>query len=169
MTHPKDVVKEGERVRIKIEKVHDDTGKLSFSIRDTVEHPWDGIRTKYSENETVKGTVSKIADFGAFVKLEPGIEGLVHISEIAHHRVVRVSTHLNQGDLVEVKILSIDTEKQKLGLSIKATQTAPIKPGKEKKEEVDEPLRELAVKESESPLKGGTDRRSGGEDIGLNW
>ncbi len=169
VTHPKDVVKEGERVRIKIEKVHDDTGKLSFSIRDTVEHPWDGIRTKYSENETVKGTVSKIADFGAFVKLEPGIEGLVHISEIAHHRVVRVSTHLNQGDLVEVKILSIDTEKQKLGLSIKATQTAPIKPGKEKKEEVDEPLRELAVKESESPLKGGTDRRSGGEDIGLNW
>lgn len=169
VSHPKDVVAEGERVKIKIEKIDGDSGKLSFSIRDTIEHPWDGIRSKYSENETVTGTVTKTADFGAFVKLEPGIEGLVHISEIAHHRVVRVSTHVNPGDQVSVKILSIDTEKQKLGLSIKATQTAPVKADKVKKEEVDEPIRDMAVPESNEPLKGGTGRKTGGEDIGLNW
>lgn len=169
VSDPKEVVSEGERVKIKIDRIDEESGKLSFSIRDTIEAPWDGIRTKYSENETVTGTVTKIADFGAFVKLEPGIEGLVHISEIAHHRVVKISTHINTGDQVSVKILSIDTEKQKLGLSIKATQTAPVKADKAKKEQVEEPLREMAVPESDEPLLGGTGRKSGGEDIGLNW
>lgn len=170
VTHPKEVVSQGERVKVKVEKINQETGKLSFSIRDTIEHPWDNIESNYSEQETVKGTVSKIAEFGAFVKLEPGIEGLVHISEIAHHRVVKVSNHVNRGDEVEVKILSIDTDKQKLGLSIKATQAAPIKPEKKNEnEEIDEPLREMAVPKSDAPLKGGTDRKTGGENIGLNW
>ena len=136
-------------------------------IRDS---PWDDIGSKFSANEQVTGTVSKLADFGAFVKLAPGIEGLVHISEIAHHRVMRVSNHLNVGDQIEVKILSIDTDKQKLGLSIKATQAAPVKAVKSKDaEDQDAPIRESAVPQSNAPLKGGTDRKSGGEGIGLNW
>ena len=169
VTHPKEVVTEGERVKVKVEKINNDTGKISLSIRDTLEHPWDNIQSKYAPNETVKGTVSKLAEFGAFVKLEPGIEGLVHISEIAHHRVMRVSNHLNVGDEVEVKILSMDTDKQKLGLSIKATMAAPVKAEKKTDEDVDEPIRESAVPKSNEPLKGGTDRKSGGEEIGLNW
>ncbi len=169
VTHPKEVVSEGERVKVKVEKVNRETGKISLSIRDTLEHPWDNIGTKYTVQETVPGTVTKIADFGAFVRLEPGIEGLVHISEIAHHRVVRISNYLKQGDQVEVKILSIDPEKQKLGLSIKANQAAPVKVEKTSEDEADEPLRESAVPPSQQPLRGGTDRKTGGEDIGLNW
>ncbi|MEM9411871.1 MAG: S1 RNA-binding domain-containing protein, partial [Planctomycetota bacterium] len=169
VTNPKDVVTEGEKVKVKIEKINEETGKLSLSIRDTIEHPWDGIESRHAANEMVKGTVTKLSEFGAFVKLEPGVEGLVHISEIAHHRVVKVSNHVNRGDEVEVKILSIDTQKQKMSLSIKATQTAPVTPEKQKKEEVDEPIRELAVPQSDQPLKGGTDRKTGGEEIGLNW
>ncbi len=170
VTHPKDVVTQGEKVKVKVEKINQETGKISLSIRDTIEHPWDDIGSRYSEQDIVKGTVSKIAEFGAFVKLEPGIEGLVHISEIAHHRVVKVSNHLNRGDEVEVKILSIDTDKQKIGLSVKATQAVPVKPEKQQdKDEMDEPIREMAVPKSEAPLKGGMDRRTGGEDIGLNW
>lgn len=170
VTHPKEVVTEGERVKVKIESVNQDTGKISLSIRDMIEHPWDDINSKFMVNEQVTGTVSKLADFGAFVKLAPGIEGLVHISEIAHHRVMRVSNHLKVGDQIEVKILSIDTEKQKLGLSVKATQEAPVKAVKSKDTEDDNaPIRESAVPESGAPLKGGTDRKSGGEGIGLNW
>ena len=115
VTHPKEIVSEGERVKVKVEKINQETGKISLSIRDMIEHPWDDINSKFAVNDVAKGTVTKLADFGAFVKLAPGIEGLVHVSEIAHHRVMRVSNHLNVGDEVEVKVLSLDTEKQKLG------------------------------------------------------
>ena len=168
--HPKEVVSEGEKVTVKVETVNKETGKIGLSIRDMMTHPWEDIDTKYSVNDIVKGTVTKIADFGAFVKLEPGIEGLVHISAIAHHRVMRVSSHINAGDSVKVKILSIDPEKQKLGLSIKATLAAPEVTKKPREEEIEQPLRELAVKKDpDAPLKGGTDRKSGGENVGLNW
>ena len=170
VTHPKDILSEGEAIKVKVEKIAKDTGKLSLSRRDTMAHPWDGIESKYTVDSLVKGTVSRIADFGAFVRLEPGIEGLIHISELAHHRVVRVKNVVNEGDSVEVKVLSLDREAQKMGLSLKATMKAPEKKKKEKPEEVDEPLRELAVKKTnDAPLKGGTGRKSGGEDIGLTF
>lgn len=168
VTHPKDILKEGESIKVKVEKINSETGKISLSHRDTMDHPWDGIESKYPVNSTVSGKVSRIADFGAFVRLEPGIEGLIHISELAHHRVVKVKNIVKEGDSVEVKVLSLDREAQKLGLSLKATQKAPEKKTSEKPEEVDEPLRELAIKKQDnSPLKGGTGRKSGGEDIGL--
>lgn len=169
VTHPKDVLKEGEAIKVKIEKINAETGKLSLSHRDTMDHPWDGIESKYPVNSTVSGKVSRIADFGAFVRLEPGIEGLIHISELAHHRVVKVKNVVKEGDSVEVKVLSLDRDAQKLGLSLKATQKAPERKSDQKPEEIDEPLRELAIKKQDSgPLKGGTGRKSGGEDIGLN-
>ena len=168
VTHPKDVLKEGEAIKVKVEKISSETGKISLSHRDTMDHPWEGIESKYPVNSTVSGKVSRIADFGAFVRLEPGIEGLIHISELAHHRVVKVKNIVKEGDSVEVKVLSLDRDAQKLGLSLKATQKAPEKKQSEKPEEIDEPLRELAIKKQDnSPLKGGTGRKSGGEDIGL--
>lgn len=168
VTHPKDVLKEGESIKVKVEKIQADTGKISLSHRDTMDHPWDGIESKYPVNSTVSGKVSRIADFGAFVRLEPGIEGLIHISELAHHRVVKVKNIVKEGDSVEVKVLSLDRDAQKLGLSLKATQKPPERKNAEKPEEVDEPLRDLAVKkQTDAPLKGGTGRKSGGEDFGL--
>ncbi len=168
VTHPKDILKEGEAIKVKIDKIDAESGKLSLSHRDTMEHPWDGIESKYPVNSTVSGKVSRIADFGAFVRLEPGIEGLIHISELAHHRVVKVKNIVKEGDSVEVKVLSLDRDAQKLGLSLKATQQAPVKKSNKPAEEIDEPLRDLAIKkQDDGPLKGGTGRKSGGEDIGL--
>lgn len=168
VTHPKDILKEGEAIKVKIEKINSETGKISLSHRDTMDHPWDGIESKYPVNSTVSGKVSRIADFGAFVRLEPGIEGLIHISELAHHRVVKVKNIVKDGDSVEVKVLSLDRDAQKLGLSLKATTKAPERKSDKTAEEIDEPLRELAVKkQDDGPLKGGTSRKSGGEDIGL--
>lgn len=98
----------------------------------------------------------------------PGVEGLIHISELAHHRIRAVGDVVKEGEVVEVKILSIDKEDQRIGLSLKATQAAPeVTKAEEAGEE--EPPRELVVAKRKGPLKGGTDRPSGGESVGLNW
>ena len=168
--HPSEVVKEGDKVKVKVEKYDTETGKMSLSYRDTLEDPWQSLGDQFSADDIVKGTVTRVADFGAFVKIAPAIEGLVHISELSYKRVARVSSVLNEGDEIEVKILTIDTQAQKVSLSLKATQ-APPKPkssGGKPEEEVDEPARELVVPSSGTPLKGGRDRGSGGEGIGLN-
>ncbi len=170
VTHPKDVVEVGQAVKVKIEKIDKETGKLSLSYRDTLDHPWDNITSKYQANQVVTGTVTKLAQFGAFVKLESGIEGLVHISEIAHHRVMAAKNHVSVGEEVQVKILSIDPDSQKMSLSIKATQQAPKPKATDKKGEIQElPERESVVKKFDGELKGGTNRKSGGESVGLNW
>ncbi|MCH8150094.1 MAG: S1 RNA-binding domain-containing protein, partial [Planctomycetes bacterium] len=106
--HPSESVEVGQKIKVKIDKVDKQTGKIGLSIRDLMEHPWTNIDQKYSANTVVSGTVSRIAKFGAFVKLEPGIEGLIHISELAHQRIRRVSEAVSVGQSVDVKVLDVD-------------------------------------------------------------
>jgi small subunit ribosomal protein S1 len=169
--HPSEVFQVGQAVKVKIEKVDKQSGKISLSYRDLQEHPWDSVPGKYLASSVVTGVVSRIANFGAFVKLEPGIEGLIHISELAHHRVFAVANIVKEGDEVEVKILSVDAENQRIGLSLKATQAAPVREEKKVETEAgdDEPPRELAVPKHKGPLKGGRDKPSGGDQFGLKW
>lgn len=169
--HPSEVFQEGQDVSVRLEKINKETGKIQLSHRDTVEHPWKRVNEKYPAETTVSGTVSKVADFGAFIKLETGIEGLVHISEIAHERVKSVGAVLNEGQTVEVKILSVDPDKQKMSLSIKALLPVPEKSdvASKKKNEANEPPREMAVKKRNKPLKGGTGGGAGGDQFGLKW
>jgi small subunit ribosomal protein S1 len=168
--HPKEVLGEGEKVKVKVEKIDTQTGKIGLSLRDTQANPWDQAAAKYPETTVHKGTVTKIANFGAFVKLEPGIEGLVHISEIAHHRVTRVSSVVSEGDQVDVKVLSVDREAQKIGLSMKqAIERAPEPTDEAAADESDEPAPQPMVKARKKPLKGGTGKNSGGDQFGLNW
>jgi small subunit ribosomal protein S1 len=170
--HPKEIVKVGDRVRVKIEKIDDGANRISLSLRDTVEHPWASVSQSFKVDDVVNGIVTRTTDFGAFVKLAEGVEGLVHISELSYARVPRVTSVAKEGDSLDVKILSIDTETKKISLSHKACLAPPAPkesavPAAEP--EVIEPPRELAVKASQAPLKGGRDRKSGGEQIGLNW
>ncbi|MCL4146670.1 UNVERIFIED_CONTAM: hypothetical protein GTU68_014066 [Idotea baltica] len=169
--HPSEAVKEGESVKVKVESIDNESNRIGLSLRDTLAHPWENVSEDYQVDEIVKGTVTRIADFGAFVKLMPGVEGLVHISELAYQRVSKVSHVLTEGQEIEVKILSIDKESQKMSLSHKACLAPPPKKegGKESAPEVEEPARELAVAPTTEPLKGGNDRKTGGESIGLNW
>ena len=169
--HPSEVVKVGDKVSVKVDKIDLDANRISLSVRDTQEDPWNTVREQFSANDIVKGTVTKIADFGAFVKIAPGVEGLVHISELAYQRVARVSSVVNEGQEIEVKILSIDTDGQKISLSHKSclAPPAPKEASAKQEEAAEEPARELAVPNRTEPLKGGRDRKSGGEDIGLNW
>ena len=169
--HPSEAVKEGEGVRVKVESIDSESNRISLSLRDTTDHPWKSVSDDYSVDDIVTGKVTRIADFGAFVQLMPGVEGLVHISELSYKRVAKVSSVISEGQDLEVKILSVDKEAQKISLSHKACLTPPPKKvdGKPAVEEADVPARELAVPTSGEPLKGGNDRKSGGESIGLKW
>jgi small subunit ribosomal protein S1 len=166
--HPKEVVQVGQKVKVKVEQASAESGKISLSYRDTLEHPWKNVDQLFPNGSLVKGVVSRLADFGAFVKVAPGVEGLVHISELAHHRVYSVKNHVKEGEEVEVKVLSVDPAAQKMSLSLKATLPAPEKKVDKKEEEVIETTRPLAVPKSNQPLRGGTSRRSDGGSFGLN-
>ena len=169
VNHPSEVVSEGDKVKVRIEKINPQDGRIGLSLRALQDHPWTGIDSQFHVSDVVKGTVSRIAQFGAFVKLAPGVEGLVHISELAHHRVSMVSSVVSEGEEVDVKILSVDTEAQRISLSIKQTVSAPEVDTSSKDEGVDEPARKVSIKPSGKPLEGGINRPSGGEQFGLKW
>lgn len=171
INHPSEVLEAGQRVRVKVEKVNQDTGKISLSYRDLLTHPWTDVEQRFPLNATVKGQVTRIARFGAFVKLAPGIEGLIHISELAHHRVLQVSNVVKEGEEVEVMVVSVDEEEQRIGLSLKAAHPLAEVVADEQDDPAadDSPPPEPSVKPHQGPLRGGTDRASGGEDFGLRW
>jgi small subunit ribosomal protein S1 len=170
--HPSEVLEVGQKVKVRIEKFDKDTGKLSLSYREVGDNPWSKVESKYYVGARVNGTVSRLMEFGAFVKLEPGVEGLIHISELAHGRVFRTGDIVSEGQDVEVKVLSIDKEKQRIGLSLKALQAKPEKPGEKQVADEDTPLPAGALKppkKKHKELKGGIGGPSGGERFGLNW
>ncbi|MEI6658014.1 MAG: S1 RNA-binding domain-containing protein [Planctomycetota bacterium] len=168
-----DVLKAGEKVRVVVKKVDHETGKIGLSARDLIESPWKRAGDKYHVGATVKGVVSRIAQFGAFVKLEPGVEGLVHISELATRRIRSVSDVAREGQQVECRVIAVDPDEQRLSLSIKALAPAPAskeQPAAEEPE-ADEPEAPPPVaKKRNTPLKGGTGgNQSQGEKFGLRW
>ena len=168
--HPSEVLELNQKVRVRIEKIDPTTRKIGLSYRDLTENPWSKVATKYIVGGVVQATVSRIMEFGAFVRLEPGVEGLVHISEIAHGRVFRVSDFLQEGQLVEAKIQSVDVENQRIGLSIRALMAKPVPIKKEEPELPPEPATPPPpVRVSKVPLKGGIGRKTGGEQFGLKW
>ncbi len=166
--HPSEVLQVGQPVKVKIQKIDPATGKISLAMKELTESPWANIAAKYPTRSKVTGKVSKIMEFGAFVELEPGVEGLVHVSELAHHRVWRVADVVSEGQEVDVIVMSVDEEKQRIGLSIKAAQAKPVK--EQKKEESEEPEAPPPVlQQPKTPLKGGVGRGSGGDQFGLKW
>ena len=168
--HPSEVLEVGQKVQVRIDRFDKETGKIGLSYRDLLDNPWDTAEAEFAIGTICKGTVSKIAAFGCFVRLAPGVEGLVHISELAHHRVSRVDTFVSEGQEVEVKVLSFDREAQKIGLSMKAVQGPPADAKPTKPAEEDEPQREPVVKPTHAgPLKGGNNTDTGGERFGLRW
>jgi small subunit ribosomal protein S1 len=171
VSHPSEVLQTGQKIRVKVEKVNQQTGKISLNYRDLLDHPWTNIEQRFPVDSLVKGMVTRTAKFGAFVKLAPGVEGLVHISELAHHRVVQVTNVVHEGDEIEVKILAVDPASQRISLSLKDAHPIPTaEPGEAASQEAaDEPPRKPIVPPGRTPLKGGTARESGGDKFGLNW
>jgi len=122
---PSEIVKVGDKVEVLVMKIDRENEKIGLKLTQVEENPWDTILDRYEENEIVNGTVVRLADFGAFVKLEEHVEGLVHISQISEERVEKPSDVLSLGQEIEVLILEIDTDKQKISLSIKQIEEEP--------------------------------------------
>ncbi|HHU76901.1 MAG TPA: bifunctional 4-hydroxy-3-methylbut-2-enyl diphosphate reductase/30S ribosomal protein S1 [Firmicutes bacterium] len=123
--HPRDVLKVGEEVQVKILDVIPEKEKISLSIRQAQPNPWSLVGENFSVNEIVKGKVTRIVTFGAFVELTPGVEGLVHISQMADFHVKHPSEILQEGEEIEAKILDINLESKRISLSIKEARPAP--------------------------------------------
>jgi len=174
VNHPSDVLQLGQKVKVRIEKYDRTTGKIGLSYRDLADNPWNNVTSKYPSGSRHEGRVSKIMQFGAFVRLEAGVEGLIHISELSHQRVHRTSDVLKEGQEVEVQVLSVDTENQRISLSLKALEAKPT-PIDREQQRVEEIMDQLeatagaAPKKPQGPLKGGVGKSSGGEKFGLNW
>jgi len=129
---PREFVKIGQELQAKIIGI--EGTKISLSIKQLIEDPWTKSVGKYSIGDVVKGKVIKLNPYGAFVQLDPQIQGLAHISELSHKRIASPADVLKEGETREFKILSIEPSEHRLGLSIKAMQKAPQRE-KEKKEE----------------------------------
>ena len=120
--HPADMFKKGDVVEAVITDINKQKRKISLGIKQLVENPWEVIEQKYPVGAMVEGEVTKIADFGAFVRLENGIEGLVHISELSHDNVNKVEDVLQVGSRHTFKVIKVSKEEQKLGLSLKTEE-----------------------------------------------
>lgn len=131
VNHPKDVVSEGDEIEVFVLGVDREKERISLGLKQLTPSPWQAAANKYPIGSTVKGKVVRIAPFGAFVEIEPGIDGLVHISQLAWERVDKVEDVVNIGDEVEAKVLDIDTENKRMSLSIKEATTKPVQEKKE--------------------------------------
>ncbi|KRD89556.1 30S ribosomal protein S1 [Bacillus sp. Root147] len=116
---PSDVVAEGDTVKVKVLSVDKSTGRVSLSIKDTLEGPWSNISTKLRQDDVVEGTVKRLVSFGAFVEVLPGVEGLVHISQISHKHIGTPHEVLSEGEKVTVKVLDVNEQERRVSLSIR--------------------------------------------------
>ncbi len=119
LVHPKKVLTPGEDVTVTILDIKPTQKRISLGLKQVTPHPLELLKQKYSPGSRVKGVITSITDFGAFMEVEKGIEGLIHISDISWKKIKHPSDHLQAGDEIEAIILNIDTEKQKLSLGIK--------------------------------------------------
>lgn len=126
LKHPQEVLSIGEKIQVKILAMNTEKGKISLGLKQNQPEPWTIIDEKYQVGQIISGKVVQIKDYGAFVELEPGLDGLVHISEIAHKRVTNIADELTVGQEVEAKILEIDKDKKRISLSIKETLDNPV-------------------------------------------
>jgi small subunit ribosomal protein S1 len=120
VNHPSEVLEKGQEVEAVVLEVDPSQQRISLGLKQASDDPWTSISSKYTLGQVVKGKVSKIAQFGAFVELEAGIEGLVHISQLSENRVEKVKDVVKPGDDVTARIIKIDGVERRIGLSIKA-------------------------------------------------
>ena len=154
--HPSEVLAEGQAVKVKVVTISDDKKKIGLSIKQTSHSPWDLAASNYSQGQTVSGKVTRTTDFGAFVELEPGVEGMVHISELDYKRVIRVTDMVSAGQTIEAQVQSVDPIKHRISLSLKALKAKPEPaappPGATPAEPAAPPPKR------KTPLKGGRER-----------
>ncbi len=165
INHPNEALKEGQTVDVKILKLDAEKKRISLGMKQLAQNPWATAPERYATGRTVTGKVTRITDFGAFVELEPGLEGMVHISELAWRRVGSVGEILSIGETRDFQVQDVDTKRKRVSLSLKALEKRP-EPAKPEKveEEVSEAAAEQRKPRNQN-LRGGRD--GGGSRGGL--
>ncbi|MBR4616136.1 MAG: S1 RNA-binding domain-containing protein, partial [Kiritimatiellae bacterium] len=120
INHPSEMLQKGQEVEAVVLEIDVEQQRISLGLKQASEDPWSSIASRYSIGQIVKGKVSKIASFGAFIELEDGVDGLVHISQISNDHVEKVKDALKVGQEVEARIVRVDGGDRRIGLSIKA-------------------------------------------------
>jgi small subunit ribosomal protein S1 len=154
---PSEVVQPGQKVKVVVLKIDREHRKVGLGLRQLTASPWDSVPEKYHVGQVVPGKVTRVADFGAFVELEPAVEGLIHISELSPVRVRRVIDVVQPGQEVQVAVLNVDAEQRRISLSLKAAlpkeEEAPAAEAPDEEEEADEPAQ--PPRPRTTPLRGG--------------
>jgi small subunit ribosomal protein S1 len=129
VNHPSEVLSIGQNVPVKVLDIDRERQRISLGLKQTQEDPWQRVVDTYSVGDELEGRVTKVVTFGAFVEILDGVEGLVHISELAQHHVENPREVVQQGDEIRVKVLEIDSERRRLSLSVKRVegQTLPLR------------------------------------------
>ncbi|MGG3801080.1 30S ribosomal protein S1 [Metabacillus fastidiosus] len=122
---PSDVVEEGHKVSVKVLSVDRDNERISLSIKETLPGPFEAMKEKVKAGDVIEGEVKRLVSFGAFVEIFPGVEGLVHISQISHKHIGTPHEVLEEGQTVKVKVLDINSEEQRISLSIRELEESP--------------------------------------------
>jgi small subunit ribosomal protein S1 len=122
VNHPSEVLEIGQDVKVKVLDIDRERQRISLGLKQTQSDPWQQVLETYHEGDEVEGKVTKVVTFGAFVEIMPGVEGLVHISELAQHHVENPREVVSQGDLVRAKIIEVDAERRRLSLSLKRVE-----------------------------------------------
>lgn len=115
--HPSEILQEGQTVNVKVLRLDRDKEKISLGLRQVMPNPWETVAERYLEGNIYPGKVVRLAAFGAFVELEPGVDGLVHVSQLADHRIATPAEAVQVGDLIQVKVLYVDAEAKRISLS----------------------------------------------------
>ncbi len=160
INHPSEVLSEGQLIEVKVLSVDQDKKKIGLGMRQMTQNPWRTVEDRFPSGTVTTGKVTRIEGFGGFVELEPGIEGLVHISELDHRRVKTVHEVLRVGQEVNVQVLEVTPSKKRISLSLKALKE---KPEEETMAEEATPVVRHASPES---LKGGIGEPTGGQLFG---
>ncbi|MCL6796445.1 30S ribosomal protein S1 [Bacillus altitudinis] len=137
---PSDVVEEGQEVKVKVLAVDRDNERISLSIKETLPGPWSQIGEKVRQGDVLEGTVQRLVSFGAFVEILPGVEGLVHISQISHKHIGTPQEVLEEGQTVKVKVLDVNEDEERISLSIRELEENPEK-------QIEEDYRQYQAKE----------------------
>lgn len=157
--HPKDALSEQQQINVKILKIDKEKNRISLGMKQLQQDPWQLAEDRYVTGSTISGKVTRTTDFGAFIELEPGLEGLIHISELDHRRVKRVTEVLTTGQETSAKVLEVDPSRKRISLSIKALVDKP--------EEVVEEQPTYERKRKGPLLGGNADESAGGGGGGL--
>ena len=139
---PKSVVSVGDEIEVKVLDLNEEEGRVSLSLKATTPGPWDGVEQKLAAGDVIEGTVKRLTDFGAFVEVLPGIDGLVHISQISHKRVESPKDALKVGQEVTVKVLEVNAADERVSLSIKALEERPAQEDDQKEKRQSRPRRQ---------------------------